>query len=442
MSEAFRAPRGTRDILPPETRAWQGFEALFRDICERFRYEEIRTPVFEETQLFARGIGDTTDIVTKEMYTFSDKSGRALALRPEGTASVVRAYAQAKLGGQNQLHKFFYIMPIFRYERPQAGRYRQSHQVGVEAIGSPGPDIDAEVIALNASLYRELRLPGASLHLNSIGCPACRPAYRDRLRAHFEPMLGELCPDCQRRHEANPLRIVDCKVPRCKELAADPPSVLDSLCEECVAHWDGLRRVLDALDEPYVVDPKLVRGLDYYTRTAFEFTSDALGAQDALSGGGRYDGLVELCGGKPTPGLGFAAGIERALLVLEQAGATPAAEQPPLVYVAGFGAGADLEALGLVHELRKQGICAETDFFGRGLRAQLRHADHLGAALAALIGEDELSQGVIALRDLADGSQRAIPRDQAAERIKACLGNRAGDADHVDGANPRPGHSN
>jgi len=426
MSSGFLAPRGTRDVLPPESALWQRLESIFRDLCARYRYEEIRTPVFEDTRLFSRGIGDSTDIVNKEMYTFTDRGDRSLTLRPEGTASVVRAYVHAKLGGPNHLSKFFYICSIFRYERPQQGRYRQSHQLGVEAIGSPGPDIDAEIIGLNAALYGELGIGGLVLHLNTIGCQECRPAYRDRLRDQLRPHLDEFCPDCQRRFETNPLRIMDCKVPRCGELSTDVPSILDALCPPCVGHWDGLRRSLDAMDLPYQTDPKLVRGLDYYTRTAFEFKTDVLGSQDSLSGGGRYDGLVELCGGKPTPGIGFAAGVERALMALERAGISLRGDAPPCVFVASAGDATRPEALRLLHDLRRAGVAADTDYFGRGLKAQLRAADSAGSRLALIVGDEEAAEGAVALRDLVSGEQVRIPRAEAVNRVNSLLAARNG----------------
>jgi len=413
----FQAPRGTKDVLPPESRTWQWVESTFRDVCSRFRYEEIRTPVFEETGLFSRGIGDSTDIVTKEMYTFEDRGGRSITLRPEGTASVIRAYVQAKLGGEHQLHRFYYIYSIFRYERPQHGRLRQSHQVGAEAIGSAGPEIDAEIICLNAALYEELGLTDARLHLNSIGCPACRPGYREAIRTALAPSLSRLCPDCQRRYETNPLRVIDCKVPDCREVAEQAPSILDSLCPACVEHFSGLRRLLDALGQPYDVDARLVRGLDYYMRTAFEFKSGSLGAQDSLSGGGRYDGLAELCGGKPAPGIGFAAGIERTILALADSGTAAPSDGRQPVYVASANGDARLEAVRVVQELRYAGLAADFDCFGRSLKAQLRAADRLPASHAVIVGTDELSRGVVVVRDLASGEQREVPRASIATEV-------------------------
>jgi histidyl-tRNA synthetase len=417
----FQAPRGTKDVMAPEVGLWLHVEGTFRDLCARYGYEEIRTPVFEETGLFARGVGETTDIVSKEMYTFKDRGDRSLTLRPEGTASVVRAYIQAKLGGQNQVHKFCYIVPIFRYERPQAGRLREAHQVGVEAIGSAGPQIDAEVICLNAAFYAELGIAGASLMLNSIGCPECRPAFRERLREVLAPAGLELCEDCRARLVTNPLRVLDCKVPSCKGLTAGAPSILDTLCEGCEVHFAELRRLLDALGQPYEVDPRLVRGLDYYARTAFEFKSGALGAQDSLSGGGRYDGLVELCGGKPTPGIGFAAGIERTVMVLESLGIAAPSDGRALVYVAALGDETRVEALRAAQELRRAGLCAEVDCFGRSLKAQLRAADALSARLTVIVGGDELARGAVVVRDLAAGAQQEVPRDDLANRIARLL---------------------
>jgi histidyl-tRNA synthetase len=406
----FQAPRGTKDVLPPESRIWQWVEGTFRDLCERYCYEEIRTPVFEETGLFARGIGESTDIVSKEMYTFDDRGGRSLTLRPEGTASVIRAYVQAKLGGENQLTKFYYVYPIFRYERPQHGRLRQAHQVGVEAIGSGGPEIDAEVIMLNAAFYSDLGLTDARLHLNSVGCPACRPQYRDAIWAALEPSLGELCPDCLRRYETNPLRILDCKVPECGAIAEAVPGVLASLCSECSDHLTRLRRLLDSMGRPYEIDERMVRGLDYYMRTAFEFKSGSLGAQDSLSGGGRYDGLVEMCGGKPAPGIGFAAGIERAILALGKCGIDALSPGRDLVYVAAVSENARTDAVCITHELRGAGVRADLDAFGRSLKAQLRAANAQGARYVLIIGGDELARGMVTIRDLASGEQREIGR--------------------------------
>ena len=310
----FAAPRGTQDILPEDVRRWQWLEETFRRLCAVYGYGEIRTPVFEATELFTRSVGEETDIVSKQMYTFKSRGGDSLTLRPEGTAPAVRAAIQHNLLGQGGVVKLYYAGPIFRYEKPQKGRYRQFHQVGVEAFGSPGPQLDAEMLAFARDLLAAVGITNVSLELNSVGCPQCRPRYRDALRNALAGARSELCPDCTRRYEANPLRILDCKVERCRELSADVPVILDVLCDDCKAHLQGVEHGLQALDVPYTINPHIVRGLDYYTRTAFEFIAGGLGAQDTVLAGGRYDGLVEELGGPPTPAIGFAAGMERLLL--------------------------------------------------------------------------------------------------------------------------------
>ena len=372
----FRAPRGTQDVLPDRARAWQLLESRFRDLCRRYGYDEIRTPVFEETELFARGVGEDTELVSKQMYSFTDRGERQLTLRAEGTAPVVRAYLEHGLGKQAPLCKLFYIGPIFRYDRPQAGRYRQHTQLGVEALGAPGPEIDAEVIALLMDFLAELGVAGTRLELNSIGCPKCRPGYREALRQYLAPVRDQLCEFCQRRYEDNPLRILDDKTPRCRELAADAPSVLDHLCPECREHFAGLQRLLGELGIAFHVNPRIVRGLDYYARTAFELTYGPA-AQNSLAGGGRYDGLAEDLGGDPTPGIGFGCGLERLHLALEEQGWAPAAAAPA-VFVAAAGETVRAAALRLTQELRRAGVAAETDFLNRSLKAQMREAGRKG----------------------------------------------------------------
>ncbi len=418
----FKAPRGTRDVLPPESNLWLFVEDTFRRVCARYGYQEIRTPTFEDTELFTRGLGEGSDVVSKEMYTFVDRGGRSLTLRPEGTAPVVRAYIEHGLARQNTVHKFSYIISFFRYERPQAGRLREPHQVGVEALGSPSPLLDAEVVALGMDYCAELGMSGHVLSLNSIGCPACRPRYREELQRFIEPILAELCPDCQRRYATNPLRVLDCKEERCKQLTAEAPTTLDFLCDECRDHFDEVLRLLDAAQVPYEIDRRLVRGLDYYTRTAFEIKHPSLGAQDAVLGGGRYDGLVEACGGKPTPGIGFGSGIERCLLALGEEAARRAPAPPRPVFVAPLGAQARPQAFALISALRQAGIAVETDYFERSLKAQLKAADRLGAPLAVILGEDELRENKVLLRDLASGEQTLVPWDEAVQAIAGRLG--------------------
>ena len=314
------APRGTKDILPRDVEAWRYLERTMREICAQYGYLEIRTPVFEHTELFLRGIGETTDVVEKEMYTFTDRGERSLTLRPENTASAVRSYVENKMYADPAPTKLFYIGPMFRYDRPQAGRYRQFHQFGVEALGVEGPNIDAEIILLAVQILQTLGLKDLKLKVNSVGCPKCRPLHREKLQEYFRPHLGEMCKDCQSRFDRNPLRLLDCKNPHDQELAAGAPSLEECLCEECKTHFEGLKELLTAAGVDYVVDHNLVRGLDYYTKTAFEIQYAPLGAQSAVCGGGRYDGLIEEIGGPATPGIGFAMGMERVLLAIERAG--------------------------------------------------------------------------------------------------------------------------
>jgi histidyl-tRNA synthetase len=420
----YKAPRGTQDVLPEDSWRRQRLEASFREICRRYAYQEIITPLFEETELFARGVGEGTELVHKQMYTFEDRGGRSLTLRAEGTAPVMRAYLEHNLGAAGGTQKLYYLAPIFRYERPQAGRYRQHRQLGVEAIGSLGPEIDAEVIALFHDFLKEIALEGGVTHLSSIGCPQCRPAFSEALRRFFGPHIAEMCEFCQARYEKNPLRILDCKVPRDVELRAGAPSALDHLCGECRSHFAGVRAALDALDIPYEVDPTIVRGLDYYSRTAFEVVHPALGAKDVIMGGGRYDGLAEMLGGPPTPGIGFGSGVERLLLVLVDPGAacgSPVlrAISPSLdLYIASASPEARLPALQLAVQLRQVGLAVDLDFTNRSLRAQMREAARLGAQHTALLGEDELKTNTVTLRNMETGEQRTIPRAEAAARLR------------------------
>ena len=415
MAARYKAPRGTQDVLPEVSWRWQRVEAAFRDACRRYGYGEIRTPLFEDTDLFVHGTGETTEIVNKQMYTFEDRGGRSLTLRPEGTPPVVRAVLEHDLTAQGQVQKLYYIAPIFRYERPQAGRYRQHTQLGLEVIGAPGPGIDAEVIALYHDFLDQIGLRGAGTHISSIGCPTCRPALTAVLREFFKPKLDQLCDFCQARYETNPLRILDCKVPADVEARRGAPSALAYLCDECQQHFAGVRAHLDALQIPYEVDPTIVRGLDYYTRTTFEVIHPGLGAKDVIMGGGRYDGLAEMLGGPPTPGIGFGSGIERLLLVTEQAGSPPVLD----VYVAAAGPEARGPALGLAIELRRAGLAADLDLTGRSLRAQMREASRLGAHFAALLGEDELRNGQVTIRDMSSGKQETVARARAAAHLVA-----------------------
>ena len=417
----YSAPRGTSDVLPKESPRWQYVENEFRKLCHLYGYGEFRTPTFEETELFARSIGEHTDIVGKEMYTFLDRASRSMTLRPEGTAPIVRAYLQHKLYAEKSVGKFYYITGIFRYERPQAGRYREHHQVGVEAIGSSDPAIDAEVIALAMQYLTALGIRGLDLKINSIGCPGCRADYRDALRKAVKPYVSELCESCRARYDANPLRMLDCKSPRCRELTANAPSIVEYLCEECAEHLKRVLRYLDMLGIAYTQEHRLVRGFDYYTKTVFEIVSGELGAQNAVAGGGRYDGLIEELGGDPTPGVGFGSGIERALAVMEAQGIEIPMDTHPAVFVATLGDETREAGIKLLAELRRAGVAAEADYAGKSLKAQMKSADREQARLTVIIGEDELSRGQVKVRNMETKEETDVSLDQAVTRIKEML---------------------
>lgn len=411
----FEKPTGTQDFLPGTVEKWQYVEDKARDLCRRYNYREIRTPLFEQTELFERGVGETTDIVEKEMYTFRDKGDRSMTLRPEGTAGVVRAYVQNKLYGEPDVTKLFYIAPMFRYERPQAGRYRQFHQFGVEVFGSSDPALDAEVIALGYMFYKELGLSGVKVEINSVGTPEIRAAYRDTLLAFLEPMKDSLCKDCQSRMDRNPLRVLDCKVDQDKFGAA--PSLLDSLDEECSTHFNKVKSYLDAMGVEYEVNPKLVRGLDYYTHTAFEFKAQGIGAIDTVGGGGRFNGLVGEIGGPDQPGIGFGIGLERIMLILENQNVELDAIKPLDIYLVGLGEAAEQKIGELIYQLRSKGFSAERDYLGRKMKAQMKSADRLQARYTAILGDDELSRGEIALKSMATGEQRTVKLDELSKEI-------------------------
>jgi len=409
--------RGAPDILPDETGKWQALETVARDVLDRYGYAEIRTPIFERTELFVRGIGEGTDIVEKEMYTFEDRGGESLTLRPEATASLMRAFAEHNLAAKSSLVKLYLIGPMFRHERPQSGRFRQFHQIDVEAIGSPGPAVDAEVVALLHHLLEAWGLRGIGLHVNSIGDPACRPRYREAFLAYLGGHREALCADCHVRMTKNPLRVLDCKQPGCREIAAKAPVLSGYLCDACREHFAQVRRLLEGLKIGYEVDERLVRGLDYYTRTTFEFLNPALGAQNAVAGGGRYDGLVEELGGPPTPSIGFAIGEERILTSLV-AQADPA-ETPPLtgVYVATAGPVDPAVAMGLTHSLRRRGLRSALDLEGRSLKGQMRQANKDRFRYALILGAEELARGQVTLKDMDGGAQQEIPLAEVADRL-------------------------
>lgn len=412
------APRGTKDILPDTVGDWNYVEGEIRELCRRFGYSEIRTPIFEHTELFQRGIGEGTDVVDKEMYTFTDRGERSITLRPENTASAVRAYLQNKLYAQSNLVKLFYIGSMFRYDRPQAGRMREFHQFGVEALGEANPAVDAEVILLAMNLLEGLGLKDLELSINSVGCPKCRSKYRTMLQDFFRDKLEDLCEDCRSRFERSPLRILDCKKDSDKPYMADAPKITDCLCEECADHFAKLKELLTSAGISFTHDPRLVRGLDYYTKTAFEIKYPPLGAQSAVAGGGRYDGLIEEMGGNPTPAVGFATGLERLLLALESQNLLPEKNRSVDAYVVALGETAQAEGFKLLNSLRQQGLSAAMDFAGRSMKAQMKQANKLGAKYSVILGEDEIAEGVAMLRSMEDSSQAKVPMNQVAEKIK------------------------
>lgn len=401
-------PRGTRDILPDSSGFWQYVENIARDICRVYDYQEIRTPIFEHTELFLRGIGETTDIVQKEMYTFNDRGGRSITLRPENTAAVVRAFLEHKLYAETVPAKLFYIGPMFRYDRPQAGRLRQFHQFGIETIGAQSPVVDAEIIVLAVQFFKRLGLTDLVLHVNSVGCPICRPIYRQKLQDVLRDKLPELCPDCQSRFERNPMRILDCKNEKCIELSQDVPALTDCLCDECHDHFERLKQLLTAAGVKFSHNPRLVRGLDYYTKTAFEIQYAPLGAQSAICGGGRYDGLIEECGGQPTPGIGLAIGLERVLLALEKQALLPKTNGNLDVFVAPIGDEPTLKAFALISQLREQGLSCDINSFERSLKAQMKQANKLAARYVVIIGEDEVKANQVLLKDMQSGEQQLV----------------------------------
>lgn len=403
-------PRGTQDILPGEVESWQYIEEKAREICKRYNYHEIRTPIFEHTELFLRGVGDTTDIVQKEMYTFEDRGKRSLTLRPEGTAAVVRAFVEKKLYAQaTQPVKLFYNGPMFRYERPQSGRMRQFVQFGVEALGSDDPAIDAEVIALVMDLFREIGLNNVTLVINSLGDEESRISHREALIRHFKGTIDEFCEDCQRRLEQNPLRILDCKKDRDHPLMKSAPSILDHLNERSAQFFEDVKAYLDRLGIAYKVDPTLVRGLDYYNHTAFEILADGFGAITTICGGGRYTGLVEELGGPSTPGIGFAFSIERVLLALRAQGGLSIPENEIDCYFVSLGEEAKKKNVELVHELRQAGLSADIDYLNRKMKGQLKMADRYNAKYTAILGEDELERDVIIVKQMKTGEQEEVP---------------------------------
>ena len=408
--------KGMNDILPGDIETWQHLEEQARKVFGAFGYREIRVPVVEKTELFCRSIGETTDIVEKEMYTFEDKGGTSMTLRPEGTAPVMRSFIQHKLYNLDPVSKLYYLGPMFRHERPQKGRYRQFHQIGAEVLGVDDPKIDAQVLAMLDHYFKSAGIPDVTLEINSLGCPECRPGYRQTLISFLEQKLDSLCADCKRRYTSNPLRVLDCKVPGCKESTTGAPAMLESLCDGCEVHFSKVKSHLEGLDVDYQVNPRMVRGLDYYTKTTFEMVTGSLGSQNAVAAGGRYDGLIKDLGGPALPGIGFAIGLERLALMLGEQ--TIDAPRPEL-FIATLGEAATDAGFSMLTRLQRQGILTEMEYTGKSLKAQLRRADKLQARRVLIIGEDELNRGVAQLRYMDESRQEEIELDELETRLKS-----------------------
>lgn len=412
-------PKGTKDVLPQESYKWHYVEKTVREVARTFCVNEIRTPSFEHTELFLRGVGDTTDIVNKEMYTFEDKGGRSITLKPEGTAGVARAFIENSLYGNAQPTKMYYITPVFRYEKPQAGRLREHHQFGIEYYGATSPSADVEVMMLAKAIFDKFGVGNLVLNINSIGCPVCRKEYNSALKSYLGSRLNDMCLTCRERFEKNPLRILDCKEEGCREITKNAPSVIDYLCDDCKAHHQSVCNQLDALGVNYVVNPHIVRGLDYYTRTVFEFISSNIGAQGTVCAGGRYNNLVEQVGGKPCPAVGFGMGIERLLLVLESLGLSVGEEYKPDVYFAPVCDKAREITPALALNLRKEGIAVDYDIMDRGFKPQLKYANKIGVRYLVILGEDEMAKGVAGVKDMQSGEQVEVSIDELTSYIKS-----------------------
>lgn len=413
-----KAPRGTHDVLPAEVYKWHRVEQEMRRLCLEYGYSEIRTPMFEHTELFERGVGDTTDVVQKEMYTFSDKGGRSITLKAEGTSPVVRSFVEHSIYAAPQPSKLYYISPCFRYEKPQAGRLRAFHQFGVEAFGAHGAAIDAEVISMAMELFRRLGVSGVELNINSIGCPECRKVYNEKLKEYFRPHLDELCETCRQRYEKNPLRIMDCKSQDCKAIYMNAPVLLDNICEDCHEHFEQVKAYLDEMGIPYRVDGTIVRGLDYYTKTVFEIVSKNIGAQGTVCGGGRYNGLVEELSGPDTPGVGFGLGMERLMLMLDNLGIELENNETTEIFVANIGKAADLYVQNFVYRLRKEGVRAERDYLERSVKAQMKYANKINARYSMVLGDDEINAGKAELKDMESGEKVLLPLEEIAKYVK------------------------
>ena len=404
--------KGTEDVLPKESYRWQFVENIMREEASKFGFKEIRTPLFEHTELFARGVGQTTDVVQKEMYTFETKGKESVTLRPEGTAGAARAILEHSLTNEGLPIKAYYLTSCYRYEKPQAGRLREFHQFGIEEYGTSSPLADAEVISLADSIFKRLQIKDLHLEINSIGCPTCRAEYHKALKEYFEEYKGDLCETCLTRLDKNPMRILDCKSPVCSKIAEGAPKIVDFLCEECQSHFQQVQKFLDIAKIHYKINPTIVRGLDYYTKTVFEFVSDAIGSQGTVCGGGRYDGLIEELGGQHLPSLGYAMGIERLLMVMENQGIEIPKPETCALYVAGLGDNAQAKAFEIINSVRDFGLYAETDVVGRGLRPQMKYADKIGAQFSMVIGDNEIEQGVAKVKNMTTGEQTEIALDE------------------------------
>jgi len=421
MALVTKAIKGTQDILPDVVYKNQFIEQTLRDIAAKFGFREIRTPVFEHTELFQRGVGETTDVVQKEMYTFDDKGGRSITLRPEGTAGAARAFLEHGLFNEALPQKLCYILNCYRYEKPQAGRWREFQQFGVEMLGAAHPAADAEVISLANEIFAFLGVEGIELQMNSIGCPECRKNYHAALKEYFEARKDELCPTCLGRLEKNPMRILDCKSPICKEIAEGAPAIIDYICEDCSNHFESVKKYLDKMNIEYTVNPRIVRGLDYYTRTVFEFVSTDIGAQGTVCGGGRYDGLIEELGGPHVPSLGFGLGTGRLLMLLEAQGIELPKPSGCDIYIAPMGENASYEAAAIVADLRAGGISAQTDVVGRSLKAQMKFADKIGAKYTMVLGDDEIASGKAKIKNMDSGEATEVELADLAENFMEFL---------------------
>ena len=411
-------PKGTKDLLPQDSYKWQFIENTAREVAKIFNIKEIRTPTFEHTEVFLRGVGETTDIVNKEMYTFTDKGGRSITLKPEGTAGVVRAFIENGMASSALPAKLYYLTQCFRYERPQAGRLREFHQFGIEYFGAKTPDTDAEVILVAKTFIEKLGIKNVSLYINSIGCKECRKKYEEALKNYLKANYDNLCELCKSRFEKNPLRILDCKNQDCKKIVENAPSILDYLCEDCSNHFEQVKKLLTLSNVEFKIDHNIVRGLDYYTKTVFEFVSENIGAQGTVCGGGRYDGLVKELGGTETCGIGFAAGIERLLLLMENTGVEIPKDDGVQIYIASMGEQAQEKAFCLVKSLRENGIIAELDHMERGIKAQFKYADKIGAKYVGVIGSDELEKGIIKIKNMTDGQETEVSFENVVEFLR------------------------